>query len=420
MVDDNLSYITVENFHGKWILVDPYGKPFISKAVCYVNCNGEVEKETKINHYKMAVEKAFKSKERWSVDTTNRLRELGFNTVGPWSNEELFKDKMYYITLINLARDNWETGTPDDYFSDSFYEYADNKARKEITKNNYRYDKFLIGYCTGAEMRWGSDWRKDKSIVFDYLNFPGDKEGKIDIINFFKEIYKGDIKEFSRHWRQCFNDWDEAVNCQEYKEAIKDARFYEEEALYFISKRYFKTAYDIIKKYDKHHLLLETRFVATSIPRSVLKACSEYVDVVSVNHYELMFGMHKFMPLLAGTTKTTSCLKEFYEITKKPLLITEFGYRVKAEDGRKMLPMGFSTFSDRKRGKKIYKYIRNAMNTNYIVGYHVFQWFDQPPKGRFDSQNSNFGIVNIQNEIYKDYAYYLKKANELPISNSLS
>lgn len=69
-----------------------------------------------------------------------------------------------------------------DYFSQGFYEYADNKAKEEIEKNNYLHDKFLIGYCTGAEMRWGSDWRSDKSIVFDYLNFSGDKEGKIAII----------------------------------------------------------------------------------------------------------------------------------------------------------------------------------------------------------------------------------------------
>lgn len=119
---------------------------------------------------------------------------------------------------------------------------------------------------------------------------------------------------------------------------------------------------------------------------------------------------------MTGTTKASNFLEEFYEITKKPILITEFGYRIKEKKRRRTVPVGFPTMSnDKKRGERVYKYIKEVINSKYIVGYHLFQWFDQPPKGRFDYQNSNFGIVNVNNEIYKDYAQYLKEANNIKI-----
>lgn len=413
MIDEKLNYITVQKINDRWMLIDPYGAPFISKAVCYVSCNGEPEINTKINYYKTAIEKEFQSKEEWADDTAHKLRSLGFNTIGPWSTEQLFKDKMYYIAIINLARDDWQTGTVDDYFSSGFYEHADQTVREEIRKNDYLQDKFLIGYCTGGEMRWGSDWRSDKSVVFDYLNFPGDKEGKFALIKFFRELYQEDLHKFNKHWLQNFQDWAEAQHFQQYKKASKAAKPYEEEALYFIAKQYFKTAHEIMRKHDPNHLILGTRFISISMPRGVIRACRDYVDVVSINHYELLFGMHKYSPLLTGTTKTSNFLKEFYELTQKPILITEFGFRLKAE-GRRTLPMGFPTiFSDKKRGMRAYRYIKEAINSKHIVGYHLFQWFDQPPKGRFDYQNSRFGLVNLENKLYEDYAGYLKEANAL-------
>ncbi|MCL6601004.1 MAG: hypothetical protein K6T81_20050 [Alicyclobacillus macrosporangiidus] len=414
MASHPLHYITVKQINGRWMFVDPFGKPFLSKGVCHVSARGEKDIKTQVNDYRQAVEQSFKDEVEWAEDTTRRLTHLGFNTIGPWSSEELFRGRMYYITIINLARDDWQSGKVDDYFSRDFYRHAEAKAHEVILKNEYHLDKYLIGYCTGEEMRWGRDWRSPKSIVFDYLNFAEDQAGKQAIIRFFKDSYRGDIARFSHDWCQRFDNWDEALKSREYTSRKKSAKTQEEAALRFITEQYFKTANEVIRKYDPNHLILGTRFLAPLTPRSVLEACKDYVDVVSVNHFELLFRMHALMPYTMGTTNTGDFLAEFHRITKKPLLITEFGYRVKRKHKVRYLPAGFPTFrTDRQRGQRAFRYIKKAVAADYVVGWHLFQWFDQPPHGRFDGQNSHFGLVNVENQLYPEYARYLKQANEL-------
>jgi len=33
-----------------------------------------------------------------------------------------------------------------------------------------------------------------------------------------------------------------------------------------------------------------------------------------------------------------------------------------------------------------------------VVGYHWFEHADEPAEGRFDGENSNYGLVNIRDE----------------------
>jgi agarase len=35
-----------------------------------------------------------------------------------------------------------------------------------------------------------------------------------------------------------------------------------------------------------------------------------------------------------------------------------------------------------------------------VVGHHWFTHVDQPSEGRFDGENSNYGVVNIRDEAY--------------------
>jgi len=50
-----------------------------------------------------------------------------------------------------------------------------------------------------------------------------------------------------------------------------------------------------------------------------------------------------------------------------------------------------------------------------MMGYIVFQWYDQPKKGEDFGvgENNNWGIVDINNNLHKIYSEYLKKANSL-------
>jgi hypothetical protein len=46
------------------------------------------------------------------------------------------------------------------------------------------------------------------------------------------------------------------------------------------------------------------------------------------------------------------------------------------------------------------------------VGYHWFEWSDEPKEGRFDGENSNYGLVNIADQPYESFVEAVRAANE--------
>ncbi|MCD1259507.1 hypothetical protein B5M42_011765 [Paenibacillus athensensis] len=411
-------YVTVQQRSNRWVLIDAQGRPFVSKGICHATHRGEKEPATGRNPYREAVEQQYPDPASWAADTAKQLRQLGFNSAGLWCSEELLNERLYHIAILPLAREDWQTGTVDDYFCAEFVEHADRIARETITGKGYASDPGLIGYCTGGEMRWGPDWRSPRSIVFDYLNFAADRPGKQAVIGFFRELYKDDIRLFNKHWKQRFTTWREALAGQSYRKRSQAAKVHENEVLGRIAKRYFRIAAETVRRYDPNHLLLGVRFLSSLTPRCVVEACGDYVDVVTVNHYQLLLGMEKLGPYLSGTVRTGSFLEEFHRLTGKPLLVSEFGYRVKERGTRRRYsPVGFPTFhSDRSRGKAALRFIRGLAGTPYTVGWHLFQWADQPPQGRFDGQNSRFGLVDVDNRLHTEYADYIRQANGFPSS----
>jgi agarase len=45
------------------------------------------------------------------------------------------------------------------------------------------------------------------------------------------------------------------------------------------------------------------------------------------------------------------------------------------------------------------------------VGYHWFEWVDEPKEGRFDGEDSNYGLVNINDKPYEDFVNAAKATN---------
>ena len=46
-----------------------------------------------------------------------------------------------------------------------------------------------------------------------------------------------------------------------------------------------------------------------------------------------------------------------------------------------------------------------------MVGYHWFEHADQPAEGRFDGENSNFGLVTIEDEVYPELTETMIRVN---------
>ena len=54
--------------------------------------------------------------------------------------------------------------------------------------------------------------------------------------------------------------------------------------------------------------------------------------------------------------------------------------------------------TQRERADRFEEYVIGLMKLPYAVGYHWFQYSDQPAEGRNDGENSNYGVVDGADE----------------------
>jgi agarase len=47
----------------------------------------------------------------------------------------------------------------------------------------------------------------------------------------------------------------------------------------------------------------------------------------------------------------------------------------------------------------------------FVVGAHWFKYADEPAEGRFDGENSNYGLVNIRDEPYTEFINVVRETN---------
>ncbi|RLI24321.1 beta-agarase, partial [Candidatus Bathyarchaeota archaeon] len=162
------------------------------------------------------------------------------------------------------------------------------------------------------------------------------------------------------------------------------------------AERYFSVCHDAVKRADPNHMILGCRF-AVAPPREVLETVKDYVDVVSINNYSL--------------TAPTGILRHVYEVTGKPMMVTEFSFKAMDSGLPNTKGAGIPLKTQRERAEHCKRYIDTLLTLPFILGYHWFQYMDQPKEGRFDGENSNFGLVKIDDEPYRLLVETFKQIN---------
>ena len=86
-----------------------------------------------------------------------------------------------------------------------------------------------------------------------------------------------------------------------------------------VAEKYYKQYHDVIRKYDRNHLIFGSRLHSNGkYDRQTLQACAKYCDVVTINYYGVW-------------TPEADFLEEFRSWTgDRPFFVTEF--YVKGED----------------------------------------------------------------------------------------
>jgi len=366
-----------------WWLVTPAGHRFLSVGVSNVSYAPDTVQGTDHSPYREAASKKYGRQGKWAEAVVKRLREWGFNTVGAWSDPATWKNEMPYTVILDLGRQvRWQKGsTFPDVFAPTFEPAVRRAARR--TCGPLANDPWLIGYFTDNELRWGPDWRNPDSLFVEFLHLDDRAPGRRALLEFLGNRYLT-IGELNEEWGTDYASFEEIGRVPQVGAHISEAD--QDDFLRLAAQRYFKITEAAIRAVDEHHLILGCRFAGYA-PRPVLEVMREHVDVVSLNHYDAQ--------------PPKAVLREIYRVTGRPVIITEFSFRARDSGLPNTRGAGITVDTQQERAQHFERYVRELMQLPMVVGYHWFEHADEPAEGRFDGENSNYGLVNIQDAPYE-------------------
>lgn len=420
-------FFRVGRHDGVFWLVDPDGGRFLSKGVDTVRFDQDNIKDTARSPYAEACQRKYGSRSAWQTAVARRLAGWGFNTLGSWSDEAVASigDTQLAMTPnLDLGmsftwrhndrhRNEPERDFPD-IFHPAFVDHIEHRAHERCSQRSG--ERNILGWYIDNELRWCPDWRGADDLLMLFLNWPGSAPGRIFAIDLLRDRYPA-FEAFNAAWRTPARSWSELTAlphieppCRrkppyDRNEAAEDTANRADPGraaimadcdafLALAAELYFTSTAAAIKAVAPHHLVLGCRF-AYPPPRPVIDAAARHVDIVSFNCY----GADANGALAA------------YRGAGRPYLIGEFSFRA-ADSG---LPnsegSGPVVATQAERAAGFRRYVTEALRDPMLVGYHWFEHADQPAEGRFDGENSNFGTVTIDDQVYEELTCAMTAVN---------
>ncbi len=278
-------FFRTHNDGKRWWLVDPEGYAFVSVGVDCIrdNVSGLISGQENLfkwlpdstdelyrdaysargefvmaDFYRINLMRTFgeKWRENWEKITTSQIRELGINTIGNWSDIEYARNAgvPYVLPLSNFpsAKVQLYRDFPD-VFSD---EYAENAKIFAQQLNDFKNDRWLIGYFLRNEPHWAFG---ANDIAFEMFGTQQSSASKKEFATWLSERYSS-IGEFNKSWKLNLNNFNE-ITMQVFDEypsenSKKDFMVFSE----VLVAKYVNVPCDEVEKVDPNHLNLGMRY----------------------------------------------------------------------------------------------------------------------------------------------------------------
>lgn len=395
---------------GRWWLVTPEGHPYWFAGVANADPRGTADRSGRYA-YAETVAAKYGSLENWADAQLARFRDWGINGLGGWGDTSSMEGRVPYTKVLGLG--GWTT----DYWSPSWAAGA--RSRIEATAAEVRDDPWFVGYFTDNELSWALDIRTLQTSLDLYLAMPATAPGKQELIRFLRQRYHDSIDALRADFPALtVSRWDQLAA------PVGPIRFTDQpggqatqgEWSGRIMSQYFSVVGPALRQADPRHLNLGVRFIAQLTSPQVLRAAARWVDVVSVNFYELTeqwAGIQTYAESTYPLLSTEHLLRDFSLRGTKPVLVSEYGYRA-ADSGLPnswppMMPV-LPTQAD--RAAHLANYGRCALGNPSMVGAVWFEFGDEPAAGRFDGEDSNWGLVGDDDEPYAEVTATLRTLHD--------
>ena len=372
-----------------WV-IDPLGYPFYRTAMVLTQpYASQRQKEVTLAKYG--------SFENWAVAANDRLNELGFNSLGGWSDiagfsklenpmslTSIFDVATSYGKLIGIRVNSGGNSLDIDIipsFDPAFEEYANARVKERVAP--YATDSRVYGWMSDNEL--SSNIRMlDHALTLDYTDA--------------RYAYT-----YATAWTFMYLKTGKSdVSLSDVTDALRD------EFLAMTYDRYFEVITSALERYAPNHMYMGCRFLIYNAQReSVMRVAGYWCDIVTINYYYAWEGDPAHMQNLGNWLGDT------------PFVVTEWyakGMDVWENDNlmTNKSGAGWTVRNQDARGKFYQNYALMLMECKDCVGFDWFRYWDNDPLDTSadpSNTNSNKGVYSNAGEEYTDLTKYMEELN---------
>ena len=459
--NNTTGFFRTQLINNRWLFVDPDNHPFFSLGADHVTFSGDYTPALGYAPFTNNLLSLFPSpfsqyaQQQWALEVIGRYRELGFNTLGAWSDDGLttFRDTIPYTVILGFAgsveggfgADNCPSASSGfssdfpDVYDPRFQKDAFAYARQSVSPGLID-DPWLIGYFIDNELSWfgGAQlvYNPNYTLADDFIALAPSYAGKQYWVNTFLRQKLGySLDTLNQLYGTAFTSWTAVLDTTklpintQYPQIQADKNAF----LYDIASTYFSVTNAAIKAADPNHLNLCARF-ASYAPVQVIEAAARFCDVISVNDYFALSNPMSDGLLGNPVTRWYTMLQASTADNPdgKPFIQSEFSIRGEDAGLPDTRGAGLVVTGQSDRVQYYRNDIAQLLGTrvngiSFFAGFHWFEWADEPATGRFDGENSNYGVVNIKDEPYtamfdgmamtSDMLMYAIEQRSMPVLN---
>lgn len=373
--------------------------------------SGPVKKGETFSFYRANLERKYGETdiesymEDWRKTTVDRMLNWGFTSFGNWVDPSFYgNNRMPYFANGWIIGDYKTVSSGDDYWSplpDPFDPLFKTRTAATVSQiaREVKNNPWCIGVFIDNEKSWGRMGTPEGQygIVINTLSRASqDSPTKQAFSRILKDKYQT-VEALNAAWSTDMKDWDEldgGIVLTDHS-AAKQVDY--AILLEAYAKKYFQVVHDELEKAMPNHMYMGARFATWGMTPEVIKAASEYSDVMSFNEYREIPHPEQW---------------SFLDDLDRPKIIGEFHIGTQGDTG--LFHPGLVLATDQKDRARMYKdYMHSVIDNPNFVGAHWFQYIDSPLTGRaYDGENYNVGFVSVADVPYDDMVEAAQSLNQ--------
>jgi agarase len=397
--DPRGGYKVVKDDRGVWWFENAAGERFVSIGVNNVSDEPYAPRPN-TSYYAPVASKYAGDKAAWGTAVRRLLADHGFNTLGAWSAPAAVEGGAMRCTPVLYVVEGDHSRCLDSLRPD-FESYVRANTKAGIARIAKGAD--VLGVFLDNEMPWfgksGWDEIPTYTLLEKAFELGASDVRRLETVKFLERRH-GSLDNFAKAWGRPFESWD-AINSAAMQPSSTEAAMADRDAYTaMLADRFFEVSAKITREEMPGTLILGVRFPGNA-PESVIRACGRHCDVVSVNQY------------VFESRADERTLARFWLLGGRPLMHTEFSWRARSNASGNPNTRGASAIveTQAERGAAYEGLVPDTLAFPVVIGSHWFEFSDQSPQGRFDGEDSNYGIVDIHDQPYAELLASMARAN---------